>query len=52
MEDLRERLGGDWVVEEMVHDSDRHPCELVKTVGGVDVLLTSHGFQVKCPSWP
>lgn len=46
MEDLRERLGGDWLVEEMIHDADRHPCELVKTVGGVDVLLTPHGFQV------
>lgn len=45
--DLQERLGGGWVVEEMIHDPDRHPCELVETVGGVDVLLTAHGFQVR-----
>lgn len=46
MEDLRERLGGDWVVEEMMHENDRHPCELVETLARVDVLLTAHGFQV------
>lgn len=46
VEDLRRRLGDGWIVEEMMHDSDRHPCELVETVGRVDVLLTAHGFQV------
>eukprot|EP00903_Cladosiphon_okamuranus_P012796 g11960.t1 len=45
VEDLQQRLGDGWVVEEMMHDSDRHPCELVETLGGVDVLLTAHGFQ-------
>lgn len=46
VEDLQERLGGGWVVDTMMHDSDRHPCELVETLAGVDVLLTPHGFQV------
>eukprot|EP00752_Nemacystus_decipiens_P012453 g11034.t1 len=45
VEDLRQRLGDGWVVEKMMHDSDRPPCELVATVGRVDVLLTAHGFQ-------
>ncbi|CAN0549214.1 unnamed protein product, partial [Ectocarpus sp. 12 AP-2014] len=45
VEDLQERLGGGWIVDMMMHDSDRHPCELVETLAGVDVLLTPHGFQ-------
>ncbi|CAN0185509.1 unnamed protein product, partial [Ectocarpus sp. 8 AP-2014] len=45
VEDLQERLGGGWMVDMMMHDSDRHPCELVETLAGVDVLLTPHGFQ-------
>lgn len=31
----------------MVHDVNRHPCELVEKVAAMDVLLTAHGFQVK-----
>lgn len=46
IEDLQQRLGDGWVVEKMMHDSNRPPCELVATVGSVDVLLTAHGFQV------
>ncbi|CAB1106157.1 unnamed protein product [Ectocarpus sp. CCAP 1310/34] len=45
VEDLQERLGGGWIVNMMMHDSDRHPCVLVETLAGVDVLLTPHGFQ-------
>lgn len=47
MEKLRDKLGTGWVVEEMTHDDSRHPCELVKKLAGVDVLLTAHGFQVR-----
>ncbi|CAM9729304.1 unnamed protein product, partial [Hapterophycus canaliculatus] len=51
IEDLQERLGGGWVVEDMMHDHDRHPCELVEALARVDVLLTAHGFQVCVGVW-
>lgn len=45
--ELWERLGNiGWSVVEMVHDPDRHPCEVVAEVSSADVLLTTHGFQV------
>lgn len=46
--ELWERLGNiGWSVSELVHDNERHPCELIEQIAGADVLLTSHGFQVK-----
>lgn len=45
--ELWERLGNiGWSVVELVHDPDRHPCEVVAEVSSADVLLTTHGFQV------
>lgn len=35
-----------WTVKEIVHDNERHPCELIEELAGADVLLTAHGFQV------
>ncbi|CAM9574664.1 unnamed protein product [Sphacelaria rigidula] len=44
--ELGEKLGEEgWTVEIMVHDHDRHPCEVIEKLAGVDVLVTAHGFQ-------
>lgn len=48
MDELRIRLGHlGWAVEEIIHDDERHPCELVQELAGADILLTAHGFQVR-----
>ncbi|CAM9121302.1 unnamed protein product [Ectocarpus sp. 8 AP-2014] len=46
MDELWIRLGHlGWAVEEIIHDVERHPCELVQELAGADILLTAHGFQ-------
>lgn len=46
-DELWVRLGHvGWTVKEVVHDNERHPCELIEELSGADVLLTAHGFQV------
>ena len=46
--ELQDRLGYiGWTVELIVHDVERHPCDLIAQVSEADVLLTPHGFQVR-----
>ncbi|CAN0442099.1 unnamed protein product, partial [Ectocarpus sp. 8 AP-2014] len=48
MDELWIRLGHlGWAVKEIIHDDERHPCELVQELAGADILLTAHGFQVR-----
>lgn len=48
-DELWDRLGHlGWKMTEIVHDDQRHPCDLVEELAGADVLLTAHGFQVQC----
>ena len=46
-DELGDRLGHiGWKFTQIVHDDQRHPCELVEELAGADVLLTAYGFQV------
>ncbi|CAM9325307.1 unnamed protein product [Ectocarpus sp. 4 AP-2014] len=46
MDELWIRLGHlGWTVKEIIHDDERHPCDLVQELAGADILLTAHGFQ-------
>lgn len=48
---LRSRLEPHgWTVEDMLHQPERPPCELVQEIARTDVLVTAHGFQVHAPA--
>eukprot|EP00903_Cladosiphon_okamuranus_P015541 g14347.t1 len=45
-DELWVRLGHiGWTFTEIIHDDERHPCDLIEELAGADVLLTAHGFQ-------
>lgn len=47
--EIWERLGNiGWSVVELIHsENERTPCDLVAEIASADVLLTTHGFQVR-----
>ena len=47
LELIRSRLpqAASWEIEVLVHQPDRSPCALARSLRETDVLVTSHGFQ-------
>eukprot|EP00752_Nemacystus_decipiens_P010141 g9037.t1 len=46
VDELWDRVGHiGWTFTEIIHDDERHPCDLIDELAGADVLLTAHGFQ-------